>query len=71
MGARADASQRLASLERIARETRWVRRELAKMDAHPAWTDKERVHALKLMLDGVEDELRSLELLSVAPWGDA
>lgn len=46
MGARADASSRLDTLEHIARKTRWARREMAKMDTHPSWEDRHRVYAL-------------------------
>jgi uncharacterized protein YutE (UPF0331/DUF86 family) len=58
MGARADASTRLARLEAIARQCRWIRRELAKMDSHESWEDRHRVYALKLFLESVEREVR-------------
>jgi hypothetical protein len=57
MSARADASKRLAKLEAIARHARWMRRELAKMDAHESWEDRHRVYAYGLFLESIESEL--------------
>lgn len=71
MSARTDASRRLAALEAICRKTRWARRELAKMDAHESWEDRHRVYALKLFLEGVEQELAALDLPTLRPLGES
>lgn len=59
----AELSAQKARIESVARWSRWVRRELLKMQP-PPWTDEHRLHAYGLFLEAVERDA------GLAPPGD-